>query len=182
MQFLQDFWPVIAFFVAYKVADIYVATATLMGAMAIQVAIQWYREKTVNKMLLVSGALVLVFGGATLVFQDKTFVQWKPTIANWLFALAFLASQFVGQKRTVAERIMSEAIALPKAAWAQLNTMWVAYFTLLGGVNLFVAYNYDEATWVNFKLFGTLAITVLMVLAQAAWISLRHPQATEPND
>ena len=176
MQFLHDFWPVIAFFVAYKMGGIYVATTTLMVAMAIQIGWQWYRKKTVNKMLLISGGLVLVFGTATLVFQDKTFLQWKPTIANWLFAAAFLASQLIGQKRTLAERIMGEAIELSTTLWNQLNLMWVFYFTLLGGLNLFVAYNFDEATWVNFKLFGTLALTVLMVLAQAAWISLKQPR------
>ncbi len=178
MQFLQDFWPVIAFFVAYKVGGIYTATLVLMVAMAIQIGLLWVRKKPINKMLLVSGGLVLIFGTATLVFQDKTFVQWKPTIANWLFGAAFLASQFVGVKRTLAERIMGEAITLPSALWTQLNLMWVFYFTLLGGLNLFVAYYFDEATWVNFKLFGTLALTVLMVIAQAAWIGFKQPSET----
>jgi len=176
MQFLQDFWPLIVFFVTYKMADIYMATIALMIALPLQIAWQWFRKRSVNKMLLISGLLVLLFGGATLVLKDKTFIQWKPTIANWLFATAFLVSQFIGQKRTIAERIMGEAIELPGRLWSQLNLMWVVYFTLLGGLNLLVAYNFDEATWVNFKLFGTLAFTVVMVIVQAAWISFKQPQ------
>ncbi len=176
MQFLQDFWPIIVFFVTYKAADIYMATIALMVALPMQIAWQWFRTRTINKMLLISGVLVLLFGTATLVFKDNTFIQWKPTIANWLFAAAFLMSQFVGQKRTVAERIMGEAIELPQKLWNQLNMMWVVYFTLLGGLNLLVAYNFDEETWVNFKLFGTLAFTVVMVLVQAAWISFKQPR------
>ena len=180
MQFLQDFWPVIVFFVTYKMADIYMATIALMIALPIQIAWQWYTKHTLNKMLLISGVLVLLFGTATLLFQDKTFIQWKPTIANWLFATAFLLSQFVGIKRTIAERLMGEAIALPRPLWNQLNLMWVAYFTVLGALNILVAYNFDEATWVNFKLFGSLALTVVMVLIQAAWISVKQPH-TEPE-
>ncbi|MEE8307876.1 MAG: septation protein A [Gammaproteobacteria bacterium] len=175
MQFLQDFWPVIVFFVTYKAADIYMATIALMIALPVQIAWQWFRQRSVNKMLLISGLLVLLFGTATLVFKDKTFIQWKPTIANWLFAAAFLISQFVGQKITIAERIMGEAIELPRNLWSQLNLMWVVYFTSLGGLNLLVAYNFDEATWVNFKLFGTLAFTVVMVVAQGIWISFKQP-------
>jgi intracellular septation protein len=175
MQFLQDFWPVIVFFVTYKAADIYMATIALMIALPVQIAWQWFRQRSVNKMLLISGLLVLLFGTATLVFKDKTFIQWKPTIANWLFAAAFLISQFVGKKITIAERIMGEAIELPRKLWSQLNLMWVVYFTSLGGLNLLVAYNFDEATWVNFKLFGTLAFTVVMVVAQGVWISFKQP-------
>ena len=175
MQLLQDFWPLIAFFGTYKMADIYMATIVLMVALPIQIGWQWFREHKVNRMLLFSGVLVLIFGTATLVLKDKTFIQWKPTIANWLFAIAFLVSQFIGEKRTIVERAMGEAIELPSNLWRQLNMMWVTYFTILGGLNLFVAYNFDEATWVNFKVFGTLASTVVLVIIQAAWIGYKQP-------
>lgn len=180
MQFLSDFWPIVAFFAAYWLGDVYIATGVLMVAMTIQIVWQWLRSREINKMLLVSGALVLVFGGATLFLQDRAFIQLKPTVVNWLFALAFLSSQWIGSK-TIAERVMGSSIDLPKPVWRELNLLWVLYFIALGCANLFVVYRFDEAVWVNFKLFGTLGFTVLMVLAQALVIYLRAPGALKEN-
>ncbi len=172
MQILIDFLPIIVFFVTYQIAGVYAATGALMVAMAIQIAIQWFRQRTVNKMLLISGVLVGFFGGITLILRDPIFIQWKPTIVNWLFAAAFLGSRFIGDK-TLTERMMGQAVELDKTMWRQLNLMWVANFTFLGIANLYVVYNYDEATWVNFKLFGMLGLILLMAVAQAFWIAVR---------
>ena len=172
MQILLDFFPIVVFFGTYKLADMFTATAALMVAMAIQIAIQWFRQGTVNKMLLISGALVGIFGGITLLLRDPIFIQWKPTIVNWLFAAAFLGSRFIGDK-TFTERMMGQAIELDMAMWRQLNLMWVANFSFLGIANLYVVYNFDETTWVNFKLFGMLGLTLLMALGQALWIAVR---------
>jgi len=172
MQIFLDFLPIIVFFVTYKFAGMFAATAALMGAMSIQIAIQWYRQGTVNKMLLTSGILVGFFGGITLLLRDPIFIQWKPTIVNWLFAAAFLGSRYIGDK-TLTERMRGQAIELDNALWRQLNLMWVGNFTFLGVANIYVVYNFDEATWVNFKLFGMLGLTLLMALAQALWIALR---------
>ena len=177
MQFLFDLLPVIAFFVAYKLADIYVATGVLIVAVVVQSAIQWARKRKLSSMHLVSAALVLVFGGLTLLIHDKAFIMWKPTIVNWLFAGAFLASQlprFGG--RPLVERLMTSAeseIRLPAASWRQLNLMWVAFFLFLGVVNLFVFRYFDEATWVNFKLFGMLGLTFAFIIAQGLWLAAR---------
>ena len=175
MQFLHDFWPIIVFFVTYKLAGIYWATVAIIISMAVQIVVQWIRTRTVNKMLLVSGGLVFVFGGATLLLQDRIFIQWKPTIVNWLFAAAFLASHFIGKRITVAERVMGEGLELPSQVWSQVNAIWVVYFLVLGAANLFVVYNFSEEIWVNFKLFGTLAFTLLLVLIMALWINWKHP-------
>ena len=172
MQILVDFLPIIVFFGTYKVAGMFAATGALMVAMALQIAIQWFRQGSVNKMLLTSGALVGVFGGITLLFRDPIFIQWKPTIVNWLFAAAFLGSRFIGDK-TLTERMMGQAIELDASMWRQLNLMWVVNFSFLGVANLYVLYNYDEATWVNFKLFGMLGLTLVMALGQALWIAVR---------
>ena len=172
MQILLDFFPIVVFFVTYKLADVFAATMALMAAMAIQIAIQWFRQGKVNKMLLISGALVGIFGGITLVLRDPIFIQWKPTVVNWLFAAAFLGSRLVGAK-TLTERMMGQAVALDAAMWRQLNLMWVGNFSFLGAANLYVVYNYDEATWVNFKLFGMLGLTLLMAVGQAFWIAVR---------
>ena len=172
MQILIDFLPIIVFFATYKFAGMFAATGMLMAAMALQIAIQWFQQGTVNKMLLTSGILVGVFGGITLLFRNPIFIQWKPTIVNWLFAVIFFGSQLIGNK-TVIERIMGHAIELNGSMWRQLNLMWVANFAFLGAANLYVVYNYEESTWVNFKLFGMLGLTLVMALAQALWIAAR---------
>jgi intracellular septation protein len=179
MQLLVDFFPVIVFFVVYKIYDIYVATAAIIVAMAVQIAYQWFRHRKVSKMLLVSGVLVAVFGGITLGVRDPVFIQWKPTVVNWLFAVAFLASQYVAGGKTLVERIMGEAVQLPPATWRHLNLVWVANFLVLGAANLYVVYNFDEQTWVNFKLFGFAGITFLTALGQALWIASRTSQRSE---
>ena len=176
MQLLVDFLPVIIFFAAYKLYGIYVATAALIAAMAVQIGFQWFVQRKVNKMLLVSGILVAVFGGITLALRDPLFIQWKPTIVNWLFAAAFLGSQFIGAK-TLIERIMGHAVQLEQPMWRQLNMIWVANFLVLGAANLYVVFNFDEATWVNFKLFGMFGLTLLTAIGQALWIASRTSHA-----
>ena len=181
MQLLFDFLPIVAFFVAYKLAGIYVATGVLIVAVAVQSTIQWIRTRKLSTMQLVSAGLVLVFGGLTLLVQDKAFIMWKPTIVNWLFAAGFLASQhrLLGGKPVV-QRLLSTAeadIELAAAEWTRLNLMWVAFFVLIGIANLVVFRLYDEATWVNFKLFGMLGLTVAFILVQGFWIASRSKAA-----
>ena len=130
MQLLIDFFPIIVFFAAYKYAGMYAATGAIIVAMGVQIAIQWFRQGTVNKMLLTSGALVAVFGGITLAVRDPIFIQWKPTIVNALFAGAFLASRFFGDQ-TLTERMMGHAIELSQEMWRQLNLMWIGNFAFL---------------------------------------------------
>jgi intracellular septation protein len=181
MQLLFDFFPIVVFFVVFKLYGIYAATASIMAAMAIQIAIQWFRTKTISKMQLISALLVGVFGGMTLVLRNPIFIQWKPTIVHGLFAIAFLGSQFIGEK-TIIERLMGHAIELPKALWTQLNGIWIANFVVLGVANIYVVYNYDEATWVNFKLFGTLGLTLLTAVGQAVWIARNTPDEHPEKD
>ncbi len=141
MKFLIDFFPILLFFIAYKLAGIYVATAVAIAASALQVGWMWWRQRRIEKMPLVTLALLVVFGGMTLALHDPIFVMWKPTLVNWLFALAFLGSQFIGGK-TVIERMMSHAIDLPAAIWPRLNLLWVAFFLFSGAANLYVVYDY----------------------------------------
>jgi intracellular septation protein len=110
--------------------------------------------------------LLLFFGGITLLLQDEVFLKWKPTVVNWLFGAAFLGSQFIGSK-TIIERMMGHAIELPAAIWTRLNLAWTVFFIALGIINLYVAFNFDTDTWVDFKLFGMLGLTIVFVLAQA---------------
>jgi intracellular septation protein len=185
MQLLFDFLPIIAFFVAYKVADIYVATGVLIAAVILQSSVQWIRTRKFNTMHLVSAFLVLLFGGLTLAIHDKAFIMWKPTIVNWLFAAGFLASQLrVFGGKPLVQRLMSSAetqIEMNDSSWRHLNHMWVAYFVILGIANLVVFRNFDEATWVNFKLFGMLGLTLLFIVLQGMWVASKAQQGEAPQ-
>lgn len=172
MQLLIDFFPLLVFLAAYFYAGIYVAAGAIMAAMTLQIAIQWFRHRTVSKMLLISGALVIVLGGVTLFLRNPLFFQWKPTILNGLFALAFLGSRFMG-KMTLTERVMGHAIQLSPEIWRELNMMWVGTFAFLAAANLYVLYHFDEATWAIFKVAGSLGITFAMVIVQAIWIAVK---------
>ena len=179
MQLLFDFFPVIAFFVAYKLTDIYVATGVIIVAVVVQTAVQWVRHRKVSSMALISGALVLVFGGLTLIIHDKTFIQWKVTVVNWLFAVAFAASRYFGD-RTIIERLLGENLTLEQHLWRRLNWAWALFFSVVGAVNLYVAYNFPEAVWVNFKLFGVLGLTLAFALAQGVWLASKV-QSDQPT-
>lgn len=170
MKLLLDFFPVIAFFVAYKAFDIYVATSVLIVTFLAQFLFDWRRNGKINKMHLTSLVLVLIFGGITLFLRDEKFIQWKPTVVNWLFAAAFLLTP-IFTKKTLVQRLMEKTVELAPNLWAQLNFMWVVFFLLSGAANLYVVYHYDEETWVNFKLFGMLGMTFVFILLQGVWLS-----------
>ncbi len=177
MKLLFDFFPVVLFFVVFKVYGIYAATAVAIAATFVQVGISLWRHHRVESMHLVTLVLIVVFGGATLLLQDELYIKWKPTVLNWLFALAFLGSQLFGRK-TLVERMMGKTLALPAALWVRLNLSWVAFFALMGFANLYVIYHFDTATWVNFKLFGILGLTFAFVFGQALFLS-RHVKSDE---
>ena len=168
MQLLLDYIPIVAFILAYFYEDIFFATLVLMGIMPIVLLLQWLLTKKLNKIYAASTALVLVLGGFTLAFRNPTFLYWKPTVLNWAIALVFLGSQWVGDKPIV-ERMLGNAAELSRAQWARLNQIWVAFFIFVGCINLYVAYNFSEAFWVKFKLFGMLGITIVFVVIQSIW-------------
>ncbi len=170
MKFLFDFFPILLFFAAYKYADIYVATGVAIVASIIQVGYSWFKHHRVETMQWITLVLIVVFGGATLLLKDEMFIKWKPTVLNWMFAAAFLGSQYIG-KKNLAERMLAASISLPLYMWARVNLSWVTFFVLLGCANLYVVYNFDTDTWVNFKLFGMMGLTVAFVLLQAVFLS-----------
>ncbi len=174
MKFLLDFFPILLFFVAYQLYDIYVATAVAIAGSLIQVGFAWLVRRRVEKMHLITLGLLVVFGGLTLALRDPLFIKWKPTVVNWLFAIVFLGSQYVGKKNMVA-RMMDHAVDLPALIWNRLNAAWALFFFASGVANLYVAFNFAEETWVSFKLFGMLGLTLVFVLLQAFYIA-RHVQ------
>jgi intracellular septation protein len=175
MQALYDLLPVLAFFVTYKLANIFVATGVLLVVTLAQVAVQWLRTRTVSRMMLISAGLVLVFGGATLLVHDELFIMWKPTVLYVLFAVALFASQLFTDKPLV-QRALEAQLSTDARTWRISNTSWALFFLALAAVNLVFVYRFSRDAWVNWKL-ATLGIVLVFALAQGAWLAKRaeHP-------
>lgn len=170
MKFLFDLFPVILFFVAYKFADIYVATGVAIAATFVQIGWVKFRHGTVDKMLWVSLGLITVFGGMTLLLRDPTFIKWKPTVLYWLFATVLLGSALLFKKNLI-RAMMEKQVALPDRVWSNLNLAWAGFFALMGVLNIYVAYNFSEDAWVNFKLFGGMGLMFAFIIAQGLMLS-----------
>lgn len=169
MKFLFDLFPVILFFAAFQLWDIYVATAVAIGASCAQIGWLLLRRRRIDPMLWASLGIIVVFGGLTLALRDKTFIQWKPTVLYWLFAAVLAGGALTG--RNLIRAMMSQQLQLPEPVWARLNWSWAGFFAFMGAANLVVAYNFSESAWVNFKLFGGMGLMLAFVLAQAAFLS-----------
>jgi intracellular septation protein len=178
MKFLLDFFPILLFFLAYQVWDIYIATAVAIAAAVLQVGWQRLRHGRVETMQAITLGLLVLFGGLTLLLRDPVFIKWKPTIVNWLFAVAFLVTAYVGE-RSLLQRMMGHAVSLPAAIWRRLNWAWIAFFAAMGVLNLIVAYQFPEDVWVKFKLFGLMGLTLVFVVAQAPYLA-KHMEAETP--
>jgi len=176
MQALIDLAPVAAFFVAYSMAGIYIATAVLMVAMLLLLLVDLLRLKRIPPMHLLSAGLVFVLGGATLILRDVRFLKWKPTIFLWLVAVMAIISVWFSAT-PLAQRLLQPIVArsetLPRALWLRLNWIWVGFYALLGALNLWIAYHRSERDWVHFKFFGLTVAFVLFSMAQAAWLASR---------
>lgn len=170
MKFLFDLFPVILFFIAYKVFDIYVATAVAIAATFAQIGWLWFRGRKIDTMLWVSLVIISVFGGMTLVLHDEDFIKWKPTVLYWAFAATLLGGSLL-MKKNLIRLLLAEQMQLPEVAWEKLNWSWIAFFAFMGVANLLVAFNFSTDDWVNFKLFGGIGLMLLFVLAQGLLLS-----------
>jgi intracellular septation protein len=194
MKQLAEFIPIALFFIVYQLKGeqvslagweytfdgIFSATAVLMIATTLQVAITYAVTREFEKRLLWLLLAVVVFGGATLLFRNQMFIQWKPTIFNWALALAFGASQFIGDKNLM-ERTLGSQIHLPRSVWNRLNLLWVSNFAIVGALNLVVAYGFSEEAWVSYKLYSAIGFTLLLTILTALLISphLKEEQVTD---
>lgn len=184
MKQLAEFIPIIIFFVIYQmdgstisfmdwshtVDGIYSATKALLVATFFILPLQWWLTGYLEKRLLWTSAAVFVFGGATLFFKNELFIQWKPTVFNWGMAIAFAVSQFWGDKNLI-ERLMGSQIQIPRAIWQRVCWVWVAYFSMVGALNLFVAYQFSEATWVSYKMWSFIPLTFFIMVITALIMS-----------
>lgn len=177
MKFLFDLFPVILFFVVFKILGIYAATATAIIATLLQIAWVKYRHGKVDGMLIASGVIIVVFGGATLLLHNELFIKWKPTVLYWLFAIVLFASEIFWNKNLI-RAVMDKQIALPDPVWRKLNHAWAGFFAVLGLLNLYVAFNFATETWVNFKLFGTMGLMLVFVVLQSLFLGkyMKEPE------
>ena len=171
MKFLTDFFPIVLFFIVYKIAGIYMATAVAIVASIAQVAFtHFWQKKKIETTQWLTLAIIVVMGGATLLFHNELFIKWKPSVIEWAFALVFLCSQWFAEK-PLTQTLMETNLQLPPEVWTRLNMSWVIFFASMGFLNLYVIYHFDTNAWVNFKLFGMLGFTLVFVLWQAFYIS-----------
>jgi intracellular septation protein len=191
-QFLE-FLPLVLFFGAYQMNGetisvgewlyafdgIYSATAVLMFSSVAVLFVAFVLERQLDKRLMWMTIAILVFGAATLILRDQRFIQWKPTVFNWVLALVFLASQFVGDKNLL-QRFLGQQLVLPRAVWGRLNLLYVAHFSVVGALNLFVAYRYEEAFWVSYKLYSSLGFTIAL-MALTVLLLFPHLKNQIPN-
>ncbi len=210
MKILFDFFPVALFFLVYKFFGdlpsawiaaanqlplmalnqnepkdaILLATLVIILATLLQNALYFIRNRRFERMHLITLAVLLVFGTLTLFLKDPLFIKWKVSIINWAFGLAFLLSPIVGSRKTLAERMMSSAIQVPARIWQHANLAWAAFFIMVGIVNLVVAYQFSEAIWVDFKLFGVMGLTFAFIIAQVFYLqkyALEQPETLDSN-
>lgn len=178
MKQLFEFTPIILFFIAFKLYDIYVATAVVIVATIIQVIVTWAIEKKVKVMQWITLGLILVMGGATIYLQDEQFIKWKLTIIEWLFGLAFLGSQFLG-KKTFVERMMGSSLELPSHVWKKLNSLWAIFFIGVGFINIYVMQNFNTDDWVTFKTFGVPSLMIIFIILQMVFLYKYLPETEE---
>ena len=170
MSQLFDFLPVLLFVGVYFTAGILPATAALMIGVTLQVIIYYLLRKPIGNELKLTFWVSMVFGGLTLYFRDETFIQWKPTIVNWAFAAALIGSQrFFG--KNLIRSLLGAQLELPEPVWNRLNSGWALGFLIAGLLNLFVAYQFSMDFWVNYKLFGGLAITLTYLVITMVYLT-----------
>lgn len=191
MKFLYDFFPLLLFFIGFKLYDIYVATAIAMAASFFQVSWYYWRHRKFETPHLVGLGVITIFGGLTLILQNENFIMWKPTIVYWIMGSVVLASQWWG-KKTAIERLLEGKVKLPAHMWARQNLSWGIFFITLGAVNIYVAFFYGleldadvrQDIWVNFKVFGFLGLTFLFIIVQAVGMAkyMEEPPNTKEED
>ncbi len=178
MKLLSDLLPLLLFFAAYQQYDIYVATQVLIGATVLQLAVMKLCGRPIERMHWITLILVAGFGALTLAFRDPRFIMWKPTLVNWLFAAALLFSEYF-MARGLLRRMFDKIGTFHPAVLRRLNLAWVLFLFGEGLLNLYVAYNFPESVWVNFKLFGLTGLSLLFILGQGLYLARHMPRESE---
>jgi intracellular septation protein len=170
MKFLFDLFPLLLFFAAYKIWDIYVATGVAMAATFAQIGWLLAARRTVPPVLWTTLVIIVIFGSATILLEDKRFIMWKPTVLYWLFAAVLAGVQAI-RDRSLLKSLMGSQLELPDAVWRRMTWNWALFFGAMGVANLYVMYQFSEEAWATFKVFGVTALTFLFMLAQLPWLA-----------
>ena len=178
MKILIDFFPILLFFGAFKVYDIYVGTGVLMAATLLQMGLIYAIDRKLTAMHKITLALVLIFGTLTLVLQDERFIKWKPTVLYAAMAIGLAVAVWVMNKNFL-KLLLGSQMELPDPVWRRLNLVWVAYCAFMSLINAYVAAYYSTEAWVNFKLWGY-AFPLLFILGQGFYIA-RYLKSDEPK-
>jgi intracellular septation protein len=188
MNQLLEWSPLIVFFLTFKLLGLYWATASLMLMCSVVLLAHRLRAGSFKTMHVVTLAVALILGTATLVLHDKRFIQWKPTVLLALTAAAFLGSMVVGRQplaRRMLESVFSEPLQISPQSWILINSLWAGWFALLAAANIYVARNFPESVWVNFKVFGISVAMLLFMIPQVLWLSGKTkaaaPEAVRPD-
>ena len=208
MKILFDFLPIALFFGMFKYAEANkewaanlatdwlgfmvsggvvgaaeapVLLATVVVIVATLAQILWLKAsgRKVDAMLWISLALVTVLGGATIYFHSESFIKWKPTVLYWVMGAALLLGQLIFKKNGI-KSMMGAQLRLPDATWRRVNYSWVAFFAVMGCLNLWVAFNFSTSAWVNFKLFGGMGLMFVFIMAQVLYLNKRILPETAP--
>lgn len=177
MKLLLDFFPILLFFGAFKLYDIYVATGVLMAATVIQMAVIWFSEGRLQTMQKATLVLILLFGALTLALQDDRFIKWKPTVLYGAMAVA-LAVALWGLRKNFLQMLLGAQLDLPPQIWNRLNVAWVAYCVFMAAVNAYVAAYFSTEAWVDFKLWGYV-FPIVFLVGQGLYIS-PHLKSDKP--
>jgi intracellular septation protein len=184
MNQLLEWLPLIVFFVGFKLLGIYWATAALMTACVLQLVVHRLRSGKFKTMHIITTAVVVVLGSATLLLHDRRFIQWKPTVLLALAAAAFLGSMVLGKKplaRRLLEGVFNEPLDISARTWLLINSLWVGWLALLAAANIYIARNFAESVWVNFKVFGITVAMLLFMFPQVLWLSGKTKTAERPQ-
>jgi intracellular septation protein len=174
-----EFAPLALFFLANSRFGIFIATGVFMVAILVSLIVSYALTKTLPIMALVSAAVVLVFGGLTLALHDDLFIKMKPTIVNCLFGVVLLGG--LAFDRPLLPLVLDQVLTLTPQGWRKLTLRWAIFFFVLAALNEFVWRNFSTDTWVNFKVFGTIPLTLLFAIAQTPLI-LRHGEETSSSE
>ncbi len=208
MKILFDFLPIALFFGMFKYAEgnkdwaagtatdwlgfmvsggvvgpaeapVLLATVVVIVATLLQILWLKARGRKVDTMLWVSLGLVTALGSATIYFHSESFIKWKPTVLYWVMGASLLVGELVFRKNGI-KSLMGAQMSLPDTVWRKVNFSWVAFFAVMGCINLWVAFNFSTGTWVNFKLFGSMGLMLLFILGQAFFLN-KHIKPDTPT-
>lgn len=180
MQSFLEFLPLVVFYVVWKFSDIYWATGSLILMSALHVLFFIVQRKPVPTKAWIFFGLIAVFGGLTIYLQDDTFLKWKVTIINGVFALALVISQYVF-KQNIIKKFLGESLSLPEKVWTNLNLSWAAFFAFCAILNLYVAFNFEQETWINFKVFGLTGLMIIFSIS-SIFALYKYLPKEESND